>query len=76
MKSVKVCIKSVLHCTLYHKCLFGYFFEAFGAWCIKNKQTSQKESEKYFKISTSQAPTEGPIKAQNKAPYVNFHILN
>ena len=42
---------------------FWIFFEAFGAWSIKNKQTSKKKGEKYFKISTSQAPnTEGPIK--------------
>ena len=35
---------------LLRKCIFGYFFETFGAWCIKNKQMSQK-SENFAILS-------------------------
>ena len=27
------------------KCIYGYFFQALGAWCIKNKQTERAKNK-------------------------------
>ena len=43
MKNVKVCIKSVLHCILYHKCLFGYFFRHLGLDTLKISKQAKKK---------------------------------